>query len=179
MKRASPDARRWPASSHRRRCGGQSVISAEQLPPVDPGQVPPSCVLLSSRNEGFRIALTPSAHPASHVSLCGSVVLRAGRRVSRRIVVRHRTSDAVRCTVAPVCLTSLQQTGLEMVPCSTTRRRTEVGAHSCPAWMDAAGWGECGECGVLSIQRMFLPFDQIRAPSTTSSAGSSVLRTTL
>lgn len=141
MKRASPDARRWPASSHRRRCGGQSVISAEQLPPVDPGQVPPSCVLLSSRNEGFRIALTPSAHPASHVSLCGSVVLRAGRRVSRRIVVRHRTSDAVRCTVAPVCLTSLQQTGLEMVPCSTTRRRTEVGAHSCPAWMDAAGWG--------------------------------------
>lgn len=33
------------------------------------------------------------------------------------------------------------------------------------------GVGECGECGVLSIQRMFPPFDQIRAPNTTSSAG--------
>ncbi len=30
--------------------------------------------------------------------------------------------------------------------------------------------------GVLSIQRMFLPFDQIRAASTMSSAGSSALR---
>ena len=76
-------------------------------------------------------------------------------------VPAHRSPTSGQVTLwgallLPCRLTSLQQTGLEMVPCSTTRRRTEVGVHSCPAWMDAGGWGSAGSAGCFLFSACFL-----------------------
>lgn len=123
-----------------------SVQRTEQFPPPKP-HLCCLCPLLSCRIKGFRIALGRRI-PASHFSLCDSILWVAGVPVRRRPNTRQVMLWAV--LLLSCRLTSLQQTGLEMVPCSTNRRRSEVGAHS---WMQ----------GVLSIQRMFGPFDQIRS----------------
>lgn len=102
MRRASPDARWWPAPLHRRRCGGQSLISATRRA-VSPSRTPipvPLCPL-SSRNKGTSHR-TRSAHQSRlaawfHFGFSGGGC--PGATSSG-----HRTSDVLRCTVAPASL---------------------------------------------------------------------------
>lgn len=153
---------------HRRRCGGQSLISATRRA-VSPLKAH-SLLPLSSRNKGFRIALR---HRKSRFVFIFFFFF--GWRVSRCVVVPTPDKWCFGgALLLPRRFACLQQTGLEMLLCSTDRRSSEVGAHSCPAWMQ--GRRREGGGGVLSSQRMFLPFDQIRVPSTMSSAGCSALR---
>ena len=122
---------------HRRRCGGQSLLSA--LSPPDPSlRFPPS-----SRNIWDLFFFF--AHPLGHVPLRGS----------RCPAVRRRSGHGTRQVLLWAALllrgrlASLQQTGLEMVPCSSLRLRSEVGApHG-----GGRGWRQG-----LSIQRMLSAF---------------------
>lgn len=150
-----------------------SVQRAEQSPHPEL-QFQSHFVLCPPGTRGLRIAL---GRRISHVSLRGSILV---FRVAG-VPVRRRP-DTGQVTFWGALLlqrrfASLQQTWLEMVACSTERRRSEVGARSCPVCMRACvhGWG--GSVGIgYFLFITFLSFDQMRAPSTASSAGSSALR---
>lgn len=171
MRRASPDARCWPAPfaqaamwrSVAHQCNAPSSL------PIPNSNFSSICPL-SPRNKGLRIAL---GRRISHVSLRGSILVFrvAGVPVRRR--PEHRTSDVLRCTVAPA---SLRISAANLAGNGRVLNRAAALRGRCPQLPRMhAGWGGLVGIGYF-LFITFLSFDQIRAPSTVSSAGSSALR---
>lgn len=125
---ASPTAQAamWRSVAHQ--CNAPSSL------PIPNSNSSPTLSSGPPGTRGLRIAL---GRRISHVSLRGSILV---FRVAGVPVRRRPNTGQVTFWGALLLqrrFASLQQTWLEMVACSTERRRSEVGARSCPVCMRA------------------------------------------